>query len=232
MLQIRAIVTLLTIVTFSYLVHPAAALAQSSGMHTTPGARKQLELTQVDVFATRNWNSEDIRVLDFHLGMSRADALENARKRNLNLIASTRGDSAPCSVSECVVCDQQNILCDGIELHFGNDDHVEGIDIMRPLQEAPQDLRRASVTQQFKGQTYLFFHSYSNAVRLKLFGPESGHEGADPSTRTTKYVYPRLGMEVYVSVSAHKRVLESKADLTVYFVYPKKSGPQASKVSP
>ena len=94
---------------------------------------------------------------------------------------------------------------------------------MRPLQEAPPIMWIASATRQFKGQTYLFFHKYSNDLRLKLFGSEFGREGEDVRTRSTIYLYPQLGMKIYVSLSGNGRVPESEADLMVYFVRPKKA---------
>jgi hypothetical protein len=219
MQQIRATLGLATITILLCSGNSVAAPSQVSVTHDVPKSGKQLEFTEVDVFATQKWSAEDISVIGFHLGMNRADAVENARKRSLNLIASIRGDSAPCSVSNCTVCDQQNVLCDGIGVDFGKDNRIERIYIGPPLLGSPQDLRRASVTQQFKGQTYLFFHSYSNALRLKLFGPESSRQ--EDRSMWMKYSYPRLGMEVDVDLSSKKRIPENKAGLSVDFVHPK-----------
>jgi hypothetical protein len=218
--QIRAILGVLTIATLFGAGTSVVASGQAAGKHETPKAERPLELTQVDVFAKQNWTAEDISILGFYLGMSRTEALDNSRRRGLNLIASTAADSAPCAVSECDLCYEKH-LCNGIGLHFGSDDRVEGIYVSRPPQEASPELRRASVTQQCKGQTYLFFQRYSNDLRLKLFGPESGHEGDNPAVRSTTYVYPRMGIKIFVSLSGNKRVTESEADLEVYFVQPK-----------
>ena len=222
MQQIRTILGLATIAIFLCAGNSVAAPGQASVKHDVPKAGKQLELTEMDVFATQDWSAEKISVLGFHLGMNRSEAIENARKRGLNLIASIRGDSAPCSVSACSVCDQQNILCDGIGLDFGNDDLVERINIGRPILGSPQDLRKASIIQQFKGQTYAFFHGYSNELRLKLFGPDSGRE--EDRSMWMKYFYPRLGIEVNIDLSSKKRVPENKENLSIDFVHPKKSG--------
>jgi hypothetical protein len=60
-------------------------------------------------------------------------------------------------------------------------------------------------------------------LRLKLFGNEFGREGEDARTRSTVYLYPRLGIKIYVSLSGNRRVPESEAGLMVYFVRPTKA---------
>jgi hypothetical protein len=211
MIAIRAILGIVTMAPLFCAGPLAASSSQAAGKNESPKAGHLLEITQVDVFAKHNWTAEDISVLGFYLGMSRVDAIEGARKQSLGL---------NCA-DYCDVCDQQNVLCSGIGLHFGSDDRVEEIVIMRPLQEASPDLRRASVTQQAKGQTYIFFHEYSSDLRLKLFGRESGHEGGDPVVRSATYLYPRMGIKIHLSLSGNKRITESEADLEVSFGHPK-----------
>src|SRR6266446_3682807 len=210
MLRLCAIFLIVAMATFCC-TETAPASSQATGGHGSPKVGRLLEITQVDVFAKGNWTAEDVSALGFYLGMSKVDAIENARRQSLRLNC----------LNYCDVCDQQNILCRGIGLHFGSDDRVEEMFIMRPLQEASPGLRRASVTQQLKGQTYVFFHEYSSELRLKLFGRESGHEGDDPVVRSTTYLYPRMGIKIYLSLSGDKRVTESEADLEVSFVHPK-----------
>jgi hypothetical protein len=183
-----------------------STMFRGQAQKSAAGTGRVLELTQVDALAKRNWTSENIRVLEFHLGMSKTEAIENARKRNLNLNC----------LKNCDVCDQQNVLCNGISLSFGSDGNVDAIYVMRPLAEAPEDLRKFSVTGQFKGQTYALFHTYSDALRLKLLGPGAGRV-EDHATRTTTYYYPRYGLRIYVNRSANPKVSESQADLTLSF---------------
>ena len=193
----------------------------------TPSRR--WELTQVDVMARRNWKSEEISVLGLRLGMSRTEAIEIAQKHKLDLIAATLADMAPCAVSKCELCHKD--ICTGVGLQFASDDRVEAIHVMRPLREASPDIRKASITKQFKGQTYLFFHSYSDELRLKLFGEETS-KVETTSDRSTKYVYPNLGVELYVSLSGNKRIPESAADLIINFIPHAKSDARVPKTSP
>ena len=181
---------------------------------STVAVASRLEITQVDVFTKHNWTAEDISVLGFYVDMPKVDAAENAHRRGLLL---------ECMTFYCDVCEKQNfVLCNGIRLHLGSNERVEEIYVYKPLEEASPKLRRASVIQQFKGQTYIFFHRYSSYLRLKLFGRESGHEGDDPATRSTTYLYPRVGIKVYLSLSGNKRITEDEADLGVSFVHPTK----------
>lgn len=190
---------------------------QVSGEVKASNPRRALEMTEVDVFAASNWVSDDVTILGFRLGMSRLDAKENARKQGLVL---------DCA-DYCDVCNRQNTLCKGVGLRFGQDDHVQSIFVVRPIAEASKTLRKFSVTQQFKGQTYQLFHNYSNPLRLKLFGSESRRE-EDSVRGIVKYFYPTRGVDLDVNLSPNKNVPESEADLIISFVRPEKPA-QASK---
>jgi hypothetical protein len=212
MKQLRTVFSVVAIAIFFGVGTYRADSGQVTERRGSENALHLLEITKADVFAKHNWTAEEISVLGFYLGMSKTDAVENARKQDLRLRC----------LNYCDVCDNQNILCNGIGLGFGSDERIEGIYVMKPLEEAPPDLRRFSVTQQFKGQTYVFFHRYSTDLRLKLFGRESGHEGDGPRVRSTTYLYPSIGLKIYLSLSGNTRITERDADLDVYFAHPKK----------
>lgn len=183
--------------------------------------RHGIELTDVDAFANRNWNAEDIRVLGFFLGMGKSEADETAHKQYLILNC----------LNWCGVCNKEKTLCNGIGLHFDSNGHIDAITVGRPLQEASPALRRFSVTQRFKGKTYLFFHHYSNALRVRLFGLESDRK-EDTTVREITYFYAQLGLEISVNLSPNKSIQENEADLDVTFTRPKKPPVQGSKTSP
>ena len=84
------------------------------------------------------------------------------------------------------------------------------------------------MTQKFKGKTYIFFHWYTNALRLKLFGPESSRK-EDKVGRTTTYFYPGRGIEIFVFLSTDKNAEESQKGLSVTFTQPKKPESQGAK---
>lgn len=212
------------------LIRAISAVLVSLGLISTAGPqadvprdhelRHPAELTEVDAFASRDWNAQDIRILGFFLGMTKAKADETARKQDLLLNC----------LNWCGVCNKQKTLCSGIGLHFDNDGHIDAISVGRPLQEASPALRKFSVTQRFKGKTHLFFHNYSNTLRIKLFGPESDRN-EDKAMRTTTYFYPQRGVEIHVDLSPNKNIHENDADLDITFKRPKKPEAQASKSS-
>ena len=183
-----------------------AAWGQAGSDAQASKQKHVLEMTQDDVFSEANWTSEEIKILGFQLGMSRADAEENARSHGLTLRC----------LKYCDVCDTKNVLCKGIGFFFAADDSIESIFVFRPLQEASEKLRNFSVTQEFKGQTFRIFHSYSNDLRLRLFGRESRKE-EELVTQTTKYFYSERGVELEVALSPNKSVSETEADLTITF---------------
>ena len=226
MLQVKVILDVLSATVLTCVGTCMPPTGQMNETRHSAKAETQLELTQADVFATRNWSSEAISVLGFRLGMKRAEAIENARKNRLDLIASTLADTAPCATTACDVCEKN--ACVGVGLNFGNDDRIEAIHVMRPLRESAQDIRAASITRHFKGQTYSLFHSYSDELRLRLFGHEADRI-EDRKVRATKYLYPQFGMEVSVNLSANKRIPESKADLTISFFHSAKPSGQIQK---
>jgi hypothetical protein len=187
----------------------ARGSVQADGRVKGPNRTHKLEMTEIDVFAKSDWNSEDVTILGFGLGMSRHDAGEKARKQGLIL---------DC-VDYCDVCNGQKTLCKGIGLYFDKDNHVRSIFVVRPIAEASTTLRKFSVTEQFKGKTYQIFHQYSNALRLKLFGSEARRED-DNSRGITKYFYPTQGLDVDVNLSPNKSVPENEADLIITFTHP------------
>jgi hypothetical protein len=211
MLQIEPIQRVVSIAIFCCAILASGTVRGISNVNISE-LTSQLEMTQKDLFGTASWTAENVSILDFRLGMTRAEANENSKRQNLNLNC----------VDYCDVCDQKMALCDGIGLHFGSDDRVESITVMRPLSEAPEDLREFSITRQFRGQTYALFHGYSNSLRLKLLGLED-RKVEDPKLRATRYIYAHRGLEVYVSLSANRRIGESQADLTITFEHPDKS---------
>ncbi|HLZ14195.1 MAG TPA: hypothetical protein VKP58_16555 [Candidatus Acidoferrum sp.] len=209
MQQIKRRIKFAVIVAFAFVSTAALAQGQVGVSRVQAVSPSGLELTSVDAFANRNWNAKDVRVLGFFLGMSQADADNTAAKQSLALNC----------LRWCGVCDKGNVLCSGIDLHFDTDGHVDAIAVGRPLEEASQALRKFSVTQKFRGKTYIFFHKYSNALRLELFGPESGRK--EDTVRARTYLYPLRGIEIYVNLSTDKNAQENEADLSVTFTLPK-----------
>src|SRR5271154_3704662 len=127
MLQVEPIQRIISIAVFCCAIL-ASGTARSSLAINASELSSRLEMTQKDLFGTARWTAENVSVLDFRLGMTRAEASENSRRQDLNL---------NCA-DYCDVCDQKKARCNGIGLRFGSDNRVESITVMRPLSEAPE----------------------------------------------------------------------------------------------
>jgi hypothetical protein len=199
-------------------MQPFSALSVSKNTLHSP---KRVELTQNDLFETKNWDSSLVDVLGFHLGMTRQGANVNARAQDLKLVIPDLRGSATCSGEKCEVCDA-NVVCPGIMLDFSSDDRVIGVEVSKIPEDGAEVVRKAAVTNRFKGKTRLLFSRYSNNLRLELLGKEASRESPSDKNplyqRMVTYKYPRLGIKIFVSPNQHGP--EWTADLVVSFVPP------------
>ena len=181
---------------------------------------ERLELTQKDLFEATNWDSTRVDVLGFHLGMTRQEAHENAKRSGLRLVVPDVRGVAICSGEKCELCDAKSV-CPGIMLDFDHEGKVVGIDILR-IEDAAPVVQKAAIINRFKGKTKLLFSHYSNDLRLRLIGREESRQL--PSDQNplyqgmVTYKYPRLGLNLFVSSNPHGP--ESTSDLIVSFVVP------------
>ena len=184
---------------------------------------KRIEITEKDLFASPNWDGNNVDVLGFRLAMTRPEANANAKRHNLLLVDPDLRNLAECSKNECEVCNSRSI-CPGITLAFGAEDEINRIDITRIPSDAATAVKKVAVDRQFKGDTYLFFHQYSNDLRLRLFGPEGSREvlsKKNPSYQgKVRYEYPLRGLTIFVSANPHGP--ERTSDLVISFVPPEK----------
>ena len=129
-----------------------------------------LEITHVDLFALKNWNSRQVSISGFMLGMSRMDVFRIIPKQ-------LRLDDA--AGQGCLKEKACNALSSGryvgLSLFFGeNNDALEKITIEAPSSEMPKDDRSAWLVNEFHGETQQFFNTHSEDVwdvlRARLFG--------------------------------------------------------------
>ena len=150
------------------------------------GAEPRIEMTAVDLFSQRDWNSSRAEVWGLHLGMTRAEAIAAAGQRRLKLLSGElQGRVAPLctSGSHCAVFTLGNVGT-SMTLEFSVADELVEIGIYGTLPTSLPQVRAAAAARQFKGSTFAFFNEpYSEAVRQGLFGPESSSE--DDGTRLT-----------------------------------------------
>ena len=182
--------------------HAPLAWAQSPSPGMPGGG---IELTRTDLFLTKDWDSKRVRILGLHIGMPRERANSEAIKQGLTLNQhGVQYVRLPCSDAESCQAYTSQGLYTGIRLRFGREEEVVEIVIERAPEYADPAIKRANVTRSFKGQTYeLFNGSYSNELRLRLFGPETSHDQVSgqfgEKIKDTRYTYTKRGVTIRVS---------------------------------
>jgi hypothetical protein len=164
-----------------------------------PKVGRHIELTKRDLFAIKNWTSLDISVLGFYLGMTRKEAQGNAIAQRLR-IAIDVPPPAPCphknQGEDCDIFNRQDHYI-GLSIHFDTEDRISRIVVEREPPAADPSVRRADVARRFKGSSHALFFAYTDALRVKLLGPESNRVlPTDRRETAARFSYSRLGVTV------------------------------------
>jgi len=184
--------------------------AHDSGSHV-------IEITATDLFLDHNWNSTKVSVLGIRLGMTREEALEQLRYYKFHLEDS---DPGPQKICRQAMCDVHNSLgvYSAMVVFFDPSNHVVEIHVERIPADAGVSVRKAAITNRFKGSTYSLFNNYSTALRKRLLGLESAVD-SDPTYPDIKsYKYERLGVKL--TITANRYGGEKESDLSVAFMSP------------
>ncbi len=197
----------------------ANVLFASSQSGSSMPSTQKIDITKSDLFAAKDWDSMQVDVSGFHLGMSRDEASSNAQNHKLELSVTDVRAQSTCLVGDCDVHDAHG-LWTSITLRFGSTNRIAEVEITRTPEDAAPAVRKAAVTLNFKGATYSLFNRYSNDLRLKLLGPEGSREvlsRKNPSYQgKVRYEYPLRGVIIFVSANPHGP--ERTSDLVVSFV--------------
>lgn len=192
------------------------------------GSKAHIEMTEADLFGRRIWNSRQVSIMGFYLGMPRVQAFRNARQNGFALFANDPTTSAKCEGSKCVVCDPKGSICPGLSLDFDRNNRIYKMAVDRIPEDASEVVQASAITRHFKGRTYQFFYHYSEALRLQVLGPGvlvESHTSRPPppriSLRDETYSYPERGLKVYASlVVGLAGKPDEDIDLTVSFSFP------------
>jgi hypothetical protein len=182
-------------------------------------AHKYIELTAADLFATHNWNSGQVSVLGFHLGMTWPDAAAQARASNLSLVGQGDPRHQPACEGKgwCRTCEAPG-LCNGLALVFGTENEIVQLSIGKIPEMAAKEVQANALQGRLKGATRKLFDRYSKDLRLKLLGP------ADTQTTTEAksilFTYRKRGLVVQVSPCPTSPPESSCAGLDLEFVPP------------
>lgn len=191
------------------------AHSQIQGGHDS--ASRIIEITRTDLFLYHNWDSTKVSVLGLRLGMTREEASEQLRYYKFHL---EDADPGPQKICRQAMCDVHNSLgvYSAIVVFFDPSNHVVEILIERIPADAGVSVRKAAITNRFKGSTYSLFNNYSTALRKSLLGVESAVD-SDPTYPDIKsYKYERLGVKL--TITANSYGVEKESDLSVAFMSP------------
>jgi hypothetical protein len=130
-------------------------------------ARPPLEITQVDLFSLKNWNSMQVSVLGLMLGMTRRETFMVALKNGLRL----DDDLGHGCVKEQICNVLEGGRYNGVSLIYGENDVLEKIRIEAHLRHTSSEERSSSLVSRFRGETRRLFESYSDSVRNQILGP-------------------------------------------------------------
>jgi hypothetical protein len=186
-----------------------------------------IELTDSDLFSTRGWSSQQVRVMGFSLGMTWPEVQEHVRARHLDLIGEgVPGKEAACAGQGwCQVCEAQ-FQCGGLALDFGTSREIIEMSISKVPEDAAKKARHNAIQRRFKGTTRDFFEQYSKDLRLKVLGPESSHESV--GALGIEYRYRELGLVIEISPCPSHPVESPCSELELKFV-PPSPVPQVSR---
>ena len=158
---------------------------------------RSLEITQVDLFGLKGWNSVQVSVEGLRFGMNLGGAAAALSKRGLRLFDDA--SRLPCTATSrtCYVARQAT---DGgtVDVALENGGRIAAIYVGMP--EDPATLPQ-TIAGRFKGMTRRFFFHYSDELRLSLLGrPDS--VAKSPTTnaiQAQRYIFDRLGLVVYTN---------------------------------
>ncbi len=194
-----------------------------------------LEITQVDLFGTKGWDSGQVSVLGFSLGMGRREALLTAQQDGMRL-DDDHGQGC-LTAKTCSVIEEGNFK--GVSLYFGETDIVEKIGIEVRFRNVSREERSASVANRFSGATRRFVESYSDNLRIRTLGRtdviRAGKMNTPGWVRGTsenvpslpaqfEYLYNSLGLILHVDLHDPTLMTDATVDrLTIEFVRPGRS---------
>ncbi len=194
--------------------------------------RPPFEITQVDLFSLKNWNSTQVSVLGLMLEMTRREALMVAVKNRLRL----DDDLGQGCLKEKTCNVLEGGRYNGLSLVYGENELVERIRIEAHIRHTSREERSSWLVSRFQGETRRLFESYSDSVRNQILGPidsmwvgkmkplsawDTRSYGLELPAHRRGYQYGKQGLILYADL--HEPNPQSDDDvekLTIEFVPP------------
>ncbi len=195
--------------------------------------RGAFEITGVDLFGIKGWDSRQVSVLGFMLGMERREAFMIAQRDEVHL-DDDHGQGC-LTAKTCSVIQGGNF--NGVNLYFGETDVLEKIGIEVRFRNVSREERSASVADRFNGVTRRFVESYSDNLRIRTLGRTDVIRAGKmptppvwankistyfpPAPARFEYQYGSLGLILHVDLHDPAMGTDSAIDrLTIEFVRP------------
>jgi hypothetical protein len=156
--------------------------------------KEVLDITSTDIFSLNSWESSQVTVLGFKLGMARGDATRLAGRSGFKLL-----NSAPPKAGQECNQDLCSIYAEGratsVHLIFGQGERVKEIRMDLYVAEAGGPMW---IAQQLKGESKELAVQYSDELRLKLLGREDVYCVGNP-------MVPRPMVQLYAHTYSYKK---------------------------
>jgi len=208
----------------------AAHYSPSSCGEPLQNAQPAIEITQVDLFSLKGWDSSQVAFFDFRLGMRRNEAFRNAQNQELTM--DDDSGQGCLKAASCHVLKSGGYI--GLSLSFGVSDSIQRITIVMPSSSGSKGEKEDWVVTKLRGQTRELFENYSDSLRARLLGiananwfdaprgmpPYDGHT-IDGHT-IQEYQYYSKGLILHVRSKATKpSKMPQKTQVTAEFLFPK-----------
>ncbi len=137
------------------------------GQTVQPARSAPIEITRVDLFSLKNWNSMQVEILGLRLGLGRKDAFKAVQGASATL----DDNSGQGCLREKTCNVYRGGKYAGVIVSFDDADVLSKIAIEGHNQGAPREERASLLAAKLTGKTLQLVSSYSDNLRLQTLGP-------------------------------------------------------------
>lgn len=179
--------------------------------------KARIELTESDLFTSKNWTSGDVTVLGLGLGMTWNDVELASKARGFKLSTSVGpGMRGPCRGSgTCDVLDAKGVLTT-VSVVFGLSREVKELSIEKLFAGVNPQVEKSHAALGLQGATSRLINQYSRKLRLELLGIETDRKD-DRHYGFTTFQYSHRGVSLTVTPCAGKPLEDVCSNIVLSF---------------
>ena len=181
-----------------------------------------LEITEVDLFSSRQWTSLDISVGGFTLGMTKEDVNRLAAQKAYKIF-DTLGRKQECEQNRCDVYSQGSRPL-GVSLVYGEDAKLREIEIdsfQMYSESGEPDWAKDVMALKLHGDTDRLVNHFSEELCHKLLGNETRkEENGNSRVSTASATYENRGIVIHYAIDLRGKQ-RSFFDLELSLIQPK-----------